>query len=150
MKLSRVELRRFFSKVEIERASDCWNWLGTKPNHGYGQVRLRGKMYPAHALSYLAFSGPIPSGCHIDHLCRNHSCVNPAHLEPVTPVFEGDEVAEGEGYFGTGTIHYSEGPKIFHRHWFAADGVHFFPEPTHWKPVGEGSAPPPETPKEKQ
>jgi hypothetical protein len=29
--------------------------------------------------------GPIPDGLVIDHLCRVHNCVNPEHLEPVTP-----------------------------------------------------------------
>jgi hypothetical protein len=29
--------------------------------------------------------GPVPEGMELDHLCRVHPCVNPEHLEPVTP-----------------------------------------------------------------
>lgn len=29
--------------------------------------------------------GPIPTGLQLDHLCRRPACVNPEHLEAVTP-----------------------------------------------------------------
>lgn len=64
----------------IEKDPSCWNWQGTITSHGYG---LYSKRY-AHRLSYEHYVGPIPDGLQIDHLCRNHACVNPAHLEPVT------------------------------------------------------------------
>lgn len=41
-------------------------------------------MVGAHCVSYEIHKGRIPIGTEIDHLCRNHGCVNPAHLEAVT------------------------------------------------------------------
>lgn len=70
---------RIASSVAIER-DGCWNWQKAIRNDGYG--RALGEM--AHRLSYLAHVGPIGKGLDLDHLCRNRSCVNPAHLEPVT------------------------------------------------------------------
>jgi hypothetical protein len=34
---------------------------------------------------YEALTGSIPADLQLDHLCRVRNCVNPAHLEPVTP-----------------------------------------------------------------
>ena len=39
----------------------------------------------AHRAFYMLHVGPIGSGLVIDHLCRTPACVNPDHLEPVTP-----------------------------------------------------------------
>lgn len=71
--------------------SGCWEWQRAKDIHGYGRVRAAWppanqakRLMAAHRVSYLVFVGPIPDGLHIDHLCRNRACVNPAHLEPVT------------------------------------------------------------------
>ena len=41
---------------------------------------------PPHCVSWELHRGPIPDGFHVDHLCRNTWCVNPDHLEPVTPL----------------------------------------------------------------
>lgn len=72
---------RFWTKVK--KTDTCWLWTGTKPD-GYGRFYYDGAKRPAHRFAYELLVGPIPAGLEIDHLCRNHGCVNPDHLEPVT------------------------------------------------------------------
>lgn len=62
----------------------CWVWNGAKSPLGYGRVSRDGRWQEAHRVVYEDLRGPIPKGLSLDHLCRNPSCVNPDHLEPVT------------------------------------------------------------------
>lgn len=63
----------------------CWEWQRAKDPSGYGRMRSDGSTRLAHRVFYERANGPIPEGLPLDHLCRNPSCVNPDHLEPVTP-----------------------------------------------------------------
>jgi hypothetical protein len=90
----------------IERASrryviapnGCWLWTERVNRAGYGVVRPHGTTLQAHRVMYEAHVGPVPDGQQLDHLCHtldascaggrqcpHRRCVNPAHLEPVTP-----------------------------------------------------------------
>lgn len=62
----------------------CWTWTAGRVNEGYGRFYLRGGKPLAHRLSYVLRNGSVGDELKIDHLCRNRSCVNPDHLEPVT------------------------------------------------------------------
>ena len=62
----------------------CWVWQFGKSPKGYGQTTRNGCYWAAHRLYYTQAKGPIPASLQLDHLCRNPSCVNPDHLEPVT------------------------------------------------------------------
>jgi len=79
---------RFWAQVEKSTTPDgCWTWLGRVNNHGYGSIRIMGRLIDptlVHHFAYELLVGPIPKGMEIDHLCKNRRCVNPAHLEPVT------------------------------------------------------------------
>jgi HNH endonuclease len=75
---------RFAAKVRINEATGCWLWQASKDPRGYGQINVDGRPTKAQRVAWELFVGPIPEGLHIDHLCRVPSCVNPAHLEPVT------------------------------------------------------------------
>lgn len=76
---------RIWTKVTPEPNTGCWLFLGGARGVGYGGAWSAGSMRQAHRLMYEALRGPIPLGMHLDHLCRTRCCVNPAHLEPVTP-----------------------------------------------------------------
>lgn len=64
----------------------CILWQGSLDAKGYGNViSARLHLGSAHRLIYEGLVGPIPDGLVLDHLCRVPRCVNPEHLEPVTP-----------------------------------------------------------------
>ena len=65
--------------------SGCWIFDGCLDNKGYGQIGIGGRTWRAHRLSYSVFIGPIEDELEIDHVCRVRSCINPTHLEAVTP-----------------------------------------------------------------
>lgn len=70
-------------RYEVNPASGCWEWL-LKKDRGYGRVRVGNSAMQAHRFFYEIRFGRVPQGMTLDHLCRNRSCVNPEHLEPVT------------------------------------------------------------------
>lgn len=66
----------------------CWIWTGILSRSGYGRISTsasgKKRYVSSHRVVYERLVGPIPHGLQIDHLCRNTSCCNPLHLEPVT------------------------------------------------------------------
>lgn len=77
---------RIQDKIMLEPNTGCWLWLAclSGPNK-YGRVKIKQEMFPAHKYVYEILVGSVPEGLQLDHLCRTRICVNPAHLEPVTP-----------------------------------------------------------------
>jgi hypothetical protein len=87
---------RFWSQVR--KTEHCWIWTG-HTHRGYGYWNLGGTPRATHRYPYETIHGAVPKELHLDHLChtwdRRHCpggdecphrrCVNPDHLEPVTP-----------------------------------------------------------------
>lgn len=81
----RPAVERFAAKVL--KTDGCWNWTGATQAGGYGRFMVSSRpnvLVLAHRFAYEQACGPIADDLTIDHLCRNTSCVNPEHLEPVT------------------------------------------------------------------
>lgn len=96
---------RFRKKYQEDPVTGCWLWTAGSAGEGYGTF-FTGEYLPsgnprmqrAHIWSYEHFVGPIPEGLELDHVCHTEDpdclggpcahrrCVNPDHLEPVTPL----------------------------------------------------------------
>ncbi len=84
----------------VEKTAECWNWTGSKDQHGYGRMRVDGKPILVHRIVWKDLFGPINYKQFVCHKCDNPSCVNPAHL------FVGDQQANMDDKMSKGRHHY--------------------------------------------
>ena len=69
---------------KTNHVNGCWIYLG-QPSARYADVKINNKRLGIHRWSYEHFTGRIPEGFQIDHICKNTKCWNPSHLRTVTP-----------------------------------------------------------------
>jgi hypothetical protein len=79
--VERIMYRLHRAGIDTEPGK-CWPWPGSKNSAGYGRMVTSDDQY-VHRIMYKGTVGPIPEGMELDHKCRNRSCCNPAHVEPV-------------------------------------------------------------------
>ncbi len=72
------EIASFWDRVD--RTGDCWLWKRGRTKKGYGELKIYGKTWYAHRLSWSITNGEITAGIKVLHRCDNPPCVNPDHL----------------------------------------------------------------------
>lgn len=73
---------RFWALVDIKGPDECWPWLGSLSEKGYGKFMEVPRQSPvrAHRKAYELENGPIPTDMLICHSCDNPPCCNSNHL----------------------------------------------------------------------
>ena len=74
---------RFWSKVNVLKVRQCWEWQSSISPNGYGKFSINNYPHSAHVVSYEYFNGKTQKEFVVDHKCMNRKCVNPNHLRAV-------------------------------------------------------------------
>lgn len=81
-----ARILRFWTKVTVGLEDECWLWSGSLDRKGYGNFSVaKNKSNKAHIFSYVLHYGLFKKGLQVDHKCKIRNCVNPKHLQLLTP-----------------------------------------------------------------
>lgn len=83
IRLTPEQIDRFLANITPRATPDgCEEWKRARMGgtHHYGQVRVNGKLYYAHRISYQIHHGPVSPGLRVLHRCDNPPCQRKAHL----------------------------------------------------------------------
>lgn len=90
---------RVLARSALDGESGCRVWHGALGPGGYGTLtNEHGLPEGAHRASFRSVNGDIPGGMVIHHKCANRLCINPEHLQMVTPIENTAEMFERNFY----------------------------------------------------
>lgn len=76
----------YYALEDKGHGTPCWIWAQSEhAASGYGQFNNRVSRSNAHRAVFEIYHDiTLPKRLVLDHLCRQRTCVNPDHMEPVT------------------------------------------------------------------
>lgn len=121
--LTPAQQDRFWAKVDVpDQPSCCWEWTGSS-YRDYGLFGVNNVTFRSHRIAYQLLVGEIEMGLVLDHLCRNHRCVNPDHLEPVTQKINTERAFNSTMAYLAGRTHCAYG------HEYTPETTYFYSNP---------------------
>lgn len=79
--MDKATQERFWAKVNVAAADDCWEWQASTSKNGYGCFKVDGRVEGAHRFAFFLVNDRYPAaGNVVRHSCDNIRCVNPKHL----------------------------------------------------------------------
>lgn len=71
----------FWSRVDIGKPDECWNWSGTRFHNGFGRLYFEYKDLTVHRVAYQLKYGALTRDTLVEQTCENRLCCNPKHLK---------------------------------------------------------------------
>jgi hypothetical protein len=71
---------RFWARVARGGPDECWLWMASVTDNGYGHLMTNRRDVSSHRVAYTLTFGPIPKGMDVLHKCDVRRCCNPNHL----------------------------------------------------------------------
>jgi hypothetical protein len=108
-------------------STGCWIWTGciVESRRGqYGKVQWKRKTWRAHRLLFFLNGGELKlpaTRWHVDHLCNETLCVNPAHLQLL---YYWDNLAKSGGRGAAGMRRKDAPPHVRDAYLRATDPTH--------------------------
>lgn len=105
-RLSKLRLEsvqaRFWEKVDVRGADECWHWKASRNRLGYGRFKYASyRGVSAHRASLIIHTDADHETLCVLHSCDTPSCVNPAHLRWGTQMDNTrDKIERGRQRFG--------------------------------------------------
>jgi hypothetical protein len=79
-KLADTLSARFWARVRVGSADECWIWTAGTTRFGHGRTSAFGRGHLAHRVAWYLTHGEIGKDMCVCHRCDNPRCCNPSHL----------------------------------------------------------------------